>query len=400
MRARLPLLLLSWLAAVNGRAPLFALGPVLPLVVADLGLSFTLAGVLPSLPLLFMGLCALPGGLVVDRFGARRLVAVGLLVVGLAGAGRALAPSAALLALTTALLGGAIGILQPALPRVARDAWPGRVGLATAVYSNGFILGGFLGIALTPPLLVLVGALSWRGLFVVWGLAALVGAAGWAVAARGEQRARAALPTSAAATLGSPWRSVVDAMRIPGLLPLTIAFGSQSAIFYAFGSWLPAYLMSHGWSLAATAGPAATVALVAIPVGLLTTPLVDVVGRRPVLALAGLATLPAPIGLLFWPDGAWLWAALAGGGTTAAFSVCLTGPAELAAPDRVGATAGAMLTLGYVASVTGPLTIGALRDLTGGYELGLWVLALLAVVLTAAALETPSRSSRLAPGVA
>lgn len=398
MRSVLPRLLLSWLAALNCRAPLFALGPVLPLIVNDLGLSFTLAGLLPSLPLLFMGLLGLPGGLVVDRFGARRLVAIGLLLVGAAGLGRAVSPSAATLALTSALLGGAVGILQPGLPRIARDTLPRRVGLATAVYSNGFIVGAFVGTALAPILLHVVGALTWRGLFAVWGLVALVTGVGFAISAVGEHQLDAA--SRASSTSLTPWRSLRAAMRTPGLLPLTIAFGSQSAIFYAFGSWLPAVLTSRGWPLAAAAGPTAAVTLVAIPVGLLSTPMVDVVGRRLVLALAGVVTLPAPIGLLLWPDAAWVWAALAGGGTTAAFSVCLTGPAELAAPERVGATAGAMLTLGYVASIVGPLAIGSLRDVTGGYELGLLVLAALAVIMTAAALETPRRSRDLAPRVA
>jgi len=48
-----------------------------------------------------------------------------------------------------------------------------RVGLATAVYSNGFIMGAFLGTALTPAALLLLGALTWRGLFAAWGLVAL-----------------------------------------------------------------------------------------------------------------------------------------------------------------------------------------------------------------------------------
>jgi cyanate permease len=35
----------AWLAAVNARAPLLTLGPLQPLIIPDLHLSFTVAGV-------------------------------------------------------------------------------------------------------------------------------------------------------------------------------------------------------------------------------------------------------------------------------------------------------------------------------------------------------------------
>jgi MFS transporter, CP family, cyanate transporter len=399
-------LALSWIAALNCRAPLFAVGPVLPLIVADLGLSFTLAGLLPSLPLLFMGLLGLPGGLLVDRFGATRLMALGLAAIGLAGLARAAAPSALLLALTTALLGGAIGILQPALPRVARDTLPGRVGLATAIYSNGFVVGGFVGTALDGPLLALgtplAAATTWRGVFAVWGLIALLAALGWALPALGhprdpwaslgtplaeQRRPRSGTSPATGLLLRGGLASAFEPLAAtPGLIALTVAFSTQSAVYYALSSWLPTYLVARGWRLADTIGPAALMALIAIPGGLLATPTVDVVGRRPVLTLAGASVVGAVVGLLVLPlaPWAWLWAAVGGLGTTVAFQVCLAAAAQLAPRHRIGATAGVMLTLGYIGAVIGPLAVGALRDLTGGYEVGLVVLAALSVVLTVA----------------
>jgi hypothetical protein len=57
----------AWLAAANARAPLLALGPLLSLVIADLHLSFTVAGLLSGLPLLLMGASGLPGGWLAAR---------------------------------------------------------------------------------------------------------------------------------------------------------------------------------------------------------------------------------------------------------------------------------------------------------------------------------------------
>ena len=57
----------AWMAALNARAPLLAMGPLLPLVIHDLALSFTIAGLLSGLPLLLMGAMGLPGGWLTDR---------------------------------------------------------------------------------------------------------------------------------------------------------------------------------------------------------------------------------------------------------------------------------------------------------------------------------------------
>ncbi|HEX8966351.1 MAG TPA: MFS transporter, partial [Chloroflexota bacterium] len=132
----------AWLAALNSRAPLLAIGPLLPLVIVDLKLSFTAAGLVSGLPLLLMGVMGLPGGWLADRFGAREVMIGCLTGITLAGVLRAMAPSDVVLVGGTILLGIAIGTLQPALPRTARDTLPKRTSLATAIYFNGLIVGG------------------------------------------------------------------------------------------------------------------------------------------------------------------------------------------------------------------------------------------------------------------
>ncbi len=377
------LLALSWAASVNGRAPLFALGPVLPLVVDDLGLSFTVAGLLPSLPLVLMGLLAIPGGFLSDRFGHRRLIAASLLAIALGGGGRALASSAVVLLLTTVALGAAIGLMQPSLAAVARDAWPHRVGVATAVYSNGFIVGSYASVALGPTLLAVSGPLSWRGVLLVWAAFASAVALVALLSSRGDH----ANPDARFGGVGD----LLDLYWIRGVLPLTIVLGAQSAIYYALGSWLPSYLEANGWTLASATGPTALLSAASIPAGLIAPSLADLLGRRRVLIAAGLLTVVAQAGLLVSLDWTtWLWAFLSGTGTTAAFTVSLTGPAVLAPPGRVGATAGAMLALAYAGSMVGPFFIGALRDLTGGYTAGYVALLLIAVVLTVASAAVPS----------
>jgi CP family cyanate transporter-like MFS transporter len=178
------------------------------------------------------------------------------------------------------------------------------------------------------------------------------------------------------------------------MVPVTIAFSTQSSIYYALTGWLPTYLIARGWSLADTVAPAAGLSLVGIPAGLIVTPFVDVIGRRVVLVASGALTFVGTLGLLVLPSAALLWAILAGIGTTCALQVSLTGPPELAAPERVGATAGAMLTIGYVGAVIGPFAIGALHDLSGDFAAGLLLVAAIAVVLTLAGMRVPASTAR------
>src|SRR5438552_15575191 len=83
---------LSWLAGFNSRAPLLAVGPLLPLLQHDLNLSATWAGAISGAPLLLMGIISMPGGVVTDRLGAGSTLDLTQIVTVLAGAARGLWP--------------------------------------------------------------------------------------------------------------------------------------------------------------------------------------------------------------------------------------------------------------------------------------------------------------------
>ena len=373
----------AWLVAVNCRAPLFALSPYLDQVIPDLGLSYTVAGLLPSASLVLMGLLALPGGLLADHYGPRRAVAVLAVLVALASLARALAPSALILLAATAVLGGSIGALQPALPSIARASLPRRVGLATGLYTNGFTVGSFLATALSAALLAAAGPLGWRGALLAWTAFSAIAALGWLWLARGERAQPAAHRPE---TPGSPW----TIWRAPGVPGLALAFACQAAIFYGLMSWLPAYLKEQGWSLEAIAGPLALMTLTAVPTGLVTPALADRLGRRPLLFVSGVVCAAGVLGFWLAPAAAiWAWSTCIGVGTTMAFSLALSGPAVYAPPARVGATAGAMLALGYVGSMLGPFLVGVFRDLAGDYAAGLLFLVLVSGLMAFSGFALP-----------
>src|SRR5215475_5101469 len=169
----LTLLPLLWLAGVSMRVTVLAVPPVLPLIRADLGMSETQIGLLISLPLVMLAAAAIPGSLLIARFGATLALIAALLLTALAGAGRGAAPDAWLLYLATLLMGLGVAVIQPSIPTLVREWLPQRVALGAAIATNGILFGATLGPVLTIAVLLPLIAGSWRLSFVLWSLPVL-----------------------------------------------------------------------------------------------------------------------------------------------------------------------------------------------------------------------------------
>ena len=78
------------------------------------------------------------------------------------------------------------------------------------------------------------------------------------------------------------------------------------------------------------------------------------------------------------------------------FTLAMTLPLDVAdSPGAVGGIAGMMLGVGYVGIAVAPITLGAIRDATGGFEAVLGVIAgTSAVLLVVACACSPERLRR------
>ncbi|WP_152361649.1 MFS transporter [Microlunatus speluncae] len=126
----------------------------IPRIVADLAATGTQQlWILHGGELIGAGL-VLTMGRVVDRFGARRLLAIGLIGYGLASLLASLAPTVELLILARMLIGASAVTLAPAAMALARRIFPDGKQFATAVavlmaaFSAGMALGPLVGGAL------------------------------------------------------------------------------------------------------------------------------------------------------------------------------------------------------------------------------------------------------------
>ena len=81
-----------------------------------------------------------------------------------------------------------VAVMQPSLPPLVRAWVPHRIGFATAVYTNGLIVGEILPAALTIPLLLpLIGG-SWQWSFVFWSAPVAIIASDHPGASRSDRR--------------------------------------------------------------------------------------------------------------------------------------------------------------------------------------------------------------------
>jgi CP family cyanate transporter-like MFS transporter len=161
-------LLLLWLAGVALRLTILAVPPVIPLIHDELNLSATQIGILTGLPSMLFAFAAVPGSLLIARLGIRTALIVGLVINAAGGALRGTLPDVMWLYGMTMVMGAGVAIMQVTLPTTVRAWLPDRIGFATAVYTNGLLLGEILPVALMLPLVFpLVGG-SWQKGFVFW----------------------------------------------------------------------------------------------------------------------------------------------------------------------------------------------------------------------------------------
>ncbi|SEG82802.1 MFS transporter, CP family, cyanate transporter [Thermomonospora echinospora] len=412
------------LLALNLRAAITGVSPLLDDLQHALGLSTTAMGVLTTLPVLCLGAFAALAPPLARRVGTE-VTLTGALLLIMGGILLRSAPwpgglaTAALFA-GTAMAGAGIAIGNVLMPYVIKSAFPERVGLFTGLAMMLMSTGAALSSGLAVPLNELGG---WRTALAVWAVPALVGVSVWAPLA---VRRRAAAAVSAGT---EPSASPGDSRTTPGVSPqagkpadtvaqgagtasdvppqagkptgvvaqgaaprgegasgsvlrsrlawyVTLFMGMQSLTFYVLMSWLPAIMRDHGYT-AATAGLMLSVTmLLGIPTGMVMPVLAARRADQRPLVVAVMALLIGGVaGLLLAPEAGWLWTVVLGIALGAAFPLAFTLITLRSATPRAAAELSGMAqTTGYLLAGAGPFLIGVLNEATGGWRVPLAIL--------------------------
>jgi cyanate permease len=149
-----------------------------------LGVTDVQFGFLVALVPLAMVMLCIPGGLVADRFGVRRTVLVGGLIMGAFGLLRAFAGSFPMLATTMFMCGAGYSIAYPNMPKVTGVWFPSeQYALASGIIFTGMEVGMASAFILTPAVLLPVTGSS-RGVFIAVGILALAMTSLWVLLAK------------------------------------------------------------------------------------------------------------------------------------------------------------------------------------------------------------------------
>ncbi|MEP7206159.1 MAG: MFS transporter [Casimicrobiaceae bacterium] len=368
--------LLLWLAGNALRLTILAVPPVVALIRDEFALNATQVGLLSSIAPALFAIAALAGSLLVARLGVKGALVGGLLLVAAGSALRGASGSYTTLFITSIVMAAGVAVMQPIMPTAVRQWLPRRVGLGTAVYTNGLLVGEVLPVWLTLPLVLPLLGGQWRLALVAWSLPVLlIAIAVIAFAPRSARMAQVA-----------PLKWLPDWHR--GLVwRLGILFLSVNAIYFSANAFIPIYLKSAGRP--DLIGDALTALNVGqIPASLLLLGFADKLERRawPYVA-SGMLSFVGIVGLVFdiGPLTV-LWAALVGFADAAALIVGLTLPALLCRQEDVARTAAGTFTISYGGAVVVAVLSGMAWDVSGWPALAFLPIAACALGLVASAL--------------
>lgn len=386
--------------AINLRAPLTVVGPLLGTISRYFGFSGTEAGLLNTLPLLAFAVFSPLAPRLSRRAGTRRalMLAVAVLAAGIVL--RSVPWEAALFGGTLAL-GAAIAMANTLLPALVKQHFPGRQGALTGLYVATMGLGAAVASGAAVPLAQAVPG-GWLTALGCWAGLAVPAAVLWLPQLRrgpGESRQEPgpgggrqdpggtaagtgpAPPAGPGTDTAMPWRS-------PLAWQVTAFMGLQSLGFYVMIGWLPSLLRSHGVSPHAGGWMLSLYQVVNLLVSLTVPLLTDrMAGQRAIACGGGLCCAAGYLGLILVPGAAVLWVVVAGIGTGCSFVLALSFMALRArGPAQTAALSAMAQSVGYIVAAGGPVAFGFLRDASGSWTPSLLMLLATALVLAAAGL--------------
>jgi len=294
--SRLGLLAFAHLA-IDAYSSFFS--PLLPLLVAKLGLSLTMVGGLVALASITSSFGQPLFGLVSDRLHRPWFVAFGPIVAAVFMSAIGLAHNYATLATLLLLAGVGVAAFHPQAAALASEGATKR-GLAMSI----FVTGGTLGFSLGPLLAVSVAGRF--GLERTW-IAIIPGVLTSAILIP-------AFLNTKTHTRARPPRAPLSALR-PVARPLALLYAivvSRSAVSYGFMIFLSLYLTANGYSLTRAGAMVTLYLALGAFGGFLGGWLADRWGGRRVVQLSFLGAIPLYLGFLFLSTGPGLVSLLAG----------------------------------------------------------------------------------------
>ena len=344
-----------------------SISPLITPILADLDMSYSQMGfVLGSWQLTYIGASTV-AGFFIDKWGIRRSLFLGTLIIALSVGLRAFASGFGPFLALVALFGLGGPMISIGCPKTIALWFQGKDrGTAVGIYTTGPFFGGALALIATNRAIMPLTGYSWRLTFAFYGVMTLFVAVMWWFLARDLETSEDSEKTRMRGVL----RTLLKVRNIRIVLVCGLF---TFAIIHGLTNWLPRILEDQGFS-PTLAGYASSVPLLAGIPSLLLLPRFIPPARRG-LALAVMGVLSASsVWLILCLTGLLMYVGLILYGIAACTLVPLLTLILMETPEvgakHMGSAGGLFFCISEIGGFIGPFLLGALVDWTGGFLAG------------------------------
>ena len=381
-----------------------SLAPLVGLIESDLDISHSAMGsVMGAWQLIFI-ISAIPCGILLDKISVRSALTLGGLIIAASALARGFADSYAMLMIAVMLFGVGGPIISTGAPKVVTQHFAGQSrGLAMGIYMTGPSIGGVVSLTLTHSVLVPFFDDSWRAVMFLWaGFAAGVSILWWLLTTinpipKTQEDIHQGTLEAATAPLKQT-QIIMNLLRQPSVV-LVLLMGIGVFMFnHGLMNWLPALLEEGGLSEVDSGYWAAIPTVVGIAGSLLIPRLATPERRYHILIALTLCAALASVLLQFSTDLPRITGLVMQGiARSSLMTVLILTLLELPAVGEkyAGIASGIFFTAAEVGGVLGPISLGILYDVSGGFSAGLYLLSSISllIAISAMALKRTSTSA-------
>ncbi|MFP3974659.1 MAG: CynX/NimT family MFS transporter [Dehalococcoidia bacterium] len=298
------LMLATAINAMAVGAARMCLPPLFPEITKSLNISITQMMTVWAMDPLAGIFVSLIAGLLIDRFGVKRTLAVACFLAGALGALRGLSVGFISMAATMFMFGMLVAMMPTLLPKATAIWFIGkRLALANGVLAFGMYGGAMFGtMASATVFSPLLG--GWNYVLLLYGIPPVALSLLWFTTVREPNKGKAQTTRVSEVPLREAISQVV---RIKGIWILGVVFMGANGAFNSMGGYLPTYLRGIGWD-AAAADSALTLfigmtAVSSIPMGILS----DRIGSRKTVLAPSLFLVAVTFGAIPFVEGYAIW---------------------------------------------------------------------------------------------
>ncbi|MCH7397422.1 MFS transporter [Belliella sp. DSM 107340] len=347
------------LVAFNLRPSITAVGPLIPLIREDLGLSNGWAGFLTTLPLLTFATFSLFSAAIGKKLGNSQAILLALFILLIGSIVRVLGGSHWLY-IGTGLTGIGIVICNVLLIPLIKNRLPQKIGIVTASYTTGMTLTAAIASGISAPLAIDLN-LGWQGSLLSWGILILMGILMWAPQTKFP---KPIIDIHANEIKINVWKSRLA-------WQVSLFMGIQSLLFFTLVAWLPDMMISRGLS-PVEAGLLISLMQVVGLLGTFISPIIavkfkDQVGIILVLGSMYLIGFSSLFIHTLWVN--YVGLTLVGLGLGSSISLAYTLIGLRTGSEKVTASlSGMSQSAGYYLAALGPLLFGVAFDIFGDWD--------------------------------